>query len=252
MIAPVEFIPLAEDSGLIVSLGQWVVQQACRDAMKWPGALRVSVNISAIEFERSDIRETVFDALRASGLAPERLEIELTESTLLEEAGRAVRILRDLREDGVRIALDDFGTGFSSLAYLQTFPLDNLKIDRSFIRALDSVDHTSAEAIVRSIQTLAQALGLETTAEGVETRSQQRLLQGIGCDLLQGYFFARPLALEQAKAYIAEFERSGSESAGLAAMADAGQPPVRARAPQAALRATPRRPGLQDSRWAEL
>jgi diguanylate cyclase (GGDEF)-like protein len=252
LIAPVEFIPLAEDSGLIVPLGQWVVRQACHDAMGWPAHLRVAVNISAFEFERSDLRATIVEALRASGLPAHRLEIELTESTLLEDTDRAVRILRDLRNEGVRVALDDFGTGFSSLAYLRTFPLDNLKIDRSFIRALDAAEDKGAEAIVRSIHALAQAMGLETTAEGVETLSQRRLLEGIGCDLLQGFYFARPMSLVHAQAYIAEFERAGSESAGRAAMIHTRESPLAAGAAHESPRIISGRTGLEDSRWAIL
>ena len=252
LIAPVDFIPLAEASGLIVPLGQWVVHQACHDAMAWPGELGVAVNVSAIEFERSDLRRTVVEALGASGLAPRRLEVELTESTLLKDMERAVRVLHALRNDGVRVALDDFGTGFSSMAYLQTFPLDSLKIDRSFVRSLDAADPRSARAIIRSIQTLALALDLETTAEGVESLSQQHTLDHIGCNRLQGYLYARPLTQENALAYIEEFARHGCESASLSAAARAQRDPAPIRSPRAEIRTTLGPQGIQDSRWAPL
>lgn len=202
LVPPVQFIPLAEDSGLIVALGEWVLQQACQEAATWPGHLRVAVNVSAVEFERSDLCATVQRALQRSGLPPRRLEIELTESTLLHDADKAVAQLQRLRDQGMRVALDDFGTGFSSLAYLKAFPLDKLKIDRSFVTALSQVDDARGEAIVSSIQQLARALQLEVIAEGVEDMQQHDSLARIGCDHGQGYLYARPLPVDQARARI--------------------------------------------------
>jgi diguanylate cyclase (GGDEF)-like protein len=213
-VPPSTFIPLAEDSGLIVSIGQWVLRQACNDAAAWPGDLRVAVNVSAVEFERGELRESVREALRCSALAASRLEVELTESTLLQDSNAAIALLRDLRGSGVRVALDDFGTGFSSLAYLRTFPLDNIKIDRSFVRTLDVEGETdSSVAIVRAVQSLAVALGLQTTAEGVETARQSHVLQDIGCHVGQGYLYARPMDVRQTRTYIEAYRSKGLSAA---------------------------------------
>jgi diguanylate cyclase (GGDEF)-like protein/PAS domain S-box-containing protein len=207
LVQPARFVSLAEDSGLIVPLGRWVLEQACREAVRWPAGMRVAVNISAVEFERSDIRESVAAALRSSGLEAHRLEIELTESTLLQDTEAAVAVLRDLRRIGVRIALDDFGTGFSSLSYLRSFPLDKLKIDRSFVSILDHAgESANAWAIVQAIQGLAVALGLETTAEGVETAQQRLVLKTVGCHAGQGFLFAKPLTAEQTLEFIEDLQ----------------------------------------------
>ena len=206
LVPPARFIPVAEESGLILLLGPWVLKQACRDAVTWPGNLRVAVNISAVEFDRTDVLQSVTDALHQSGLASNRLEIELTESTLLQDSESLILVLAALRRVGVRSSLDDFGTGFSSLAYLRRFPLDQLKIDQSFVKPLGSADDLggdrNAEAIVQAIHGLAQALGMETTAEGVETAQQQQALQRIGCQVGQGYFFARPMCRHQVADFI--------------------------------------------------
>jgi diguanylate cyclase (GGDEF)-like protein len=207
LLQPGRFITLAEDSRLIVRLGRWVLHQACKDAMTWPGNLRVSVNVSAVEFDRTDVIHSVTEAVRLSGLPHRRLEIELTESTLLQDSESIIEVLTELRRLGVRTALDDFGTGFSSLAYLRRFPLDQLKIDQSFVRPLgqmeDCASHRNAEAIVQAIHGLAQALGMETTAEGVETQAQRDVLQRIGCHVGQGYLFAKPMDRRQMEAYLA-------------------------------------------------
>jgi diguanylate cyclase (GGDEF)-like protein len=207
LLQPGRFIALAEESRLIVRLGKWVLQQACQDAMTWPKNMRVSVNISAVEFDRTDVTHTVTEALRLSGLPSHQLEIELTESTLLQDSESIIEALTELRRLGVRTALDDFGTGFSSLAYLRRFPLDQLKIDQSFVKPLgnpeDSANNRNAEAIVQAIHGLAQALGMETTAEGVETQAQQQVLQRIGCHVGQGYLFAKPMDPQQLAAYLA-------------------------------------------------
>lgn len=203
VISPLDFIPVAEESGLIVELGTWVLHEACSDAARWPSPLSVSVNLSGVQFERSDLIGAVSSALSLSGLAHHRLELELTESTLMRDSAGALATLNQLRGMGVRVALDDFGTGFSSLSYLRQFPLDKLKIDRSFVRHLSGLENDqSAVAIVTAIVQLAQALGLETTAEGVEETSQHETLQRLGCLLGQGYLYAKPMELVQALEFI--------------------------------------------------
>jgi diguanylate cyclase (GGDEF)-like protein/PAS domain S-box-containing protein len=213
MVPPVQFIALAEDSGLIVPLGRWVLEQACRDAAQWPGDKRVAVNVSAVEFEQADIRQVVREALRVSALPAKRLELELTESTLLGDTIAAVKLLQDLRDDGIRVALDDFGTGFSSLAYLRNLPLDKLKIDRSFVRTLDDEHNAESVAIVQAIHSLATALGLDTIAEGVENDAQMRTLKRIGCGLGQGYFFAKAMTAAQTLEFIEAYENDNVDLA---------------------------------------
>ncbi|MBK6658029.1 MAG: EAL domain-containing protein [Proteobacteria bacterium] len=213
MVPPVQFIALAEDSGLIVPLGRWVLEQACRDAAQWPGDKRVAVNVSAVEFEQADIRQVVREALRISALPVKRLELELTESTLLADSVAAIKLLQDLRDDGVRIALDDFGTGFSSLAYLRNLPLDKLKIDRSFVRTLDEQDNAQSVAIVQAIHRLASAMGLDTIAEGVETEAQRLALKRIGCHLGQGYLFAKAMTAAQTLEFIEAYDNDNVELA---------------------------------------
>jgi diguanylate cyclase (GGDEF)-like protein len=212
LVPPMQFIPAAEDSGLIVPLGQWVLSQACLEAAQWPAHLRVAVNISAVEFERADLCQQVSQALHVSQLPAHRLELELTESTLMQDSETTLALLHDLRRSGVRVALDDFGTGFSSLAYLRSFPIDQLKVDRSFITPLgqgQGKDDASALAVVRAIHGLAQALGLEVIAEGVETVAQHELLMRVGNVLAQGYKFAKPMDAEQAKQFIALCQSHG-------------------------------------------
>jgi diguanylate cyclase (GGDEF)-like protein/PAS domain S-box-containing protein len=210
LVPPLSFIPAAEDSGLIVPLGQWVLKQACLEAAKWPSGMRVAVNISAVEFERSDLLESVELALANSALPPQCLELELTESVLMQDSEATLSLLNGLRQAGVRLSLDDFGTGFSSLSYLHRFPLDQLKIDRSFVMPLGAgKDQTSALAVVKAIHGLAQALDLEVLAEGVETVEQLELLSKLGCVLAQGYRFSRPLTADQTGEFIATCQTSG-------------------------------------------
>ncbi len=212
LISPLEFIPIAEESGLIEPLGAWVLQQACLDAQLWPAHLSVAVNLSAAQFQSPDLLAVAKSALRQSGLAADRLELELTESVLFQDNTRAIETLGSLRNLGIRIALDDFGTGYSSMAYLHSFALDKLKIDRSFIAALaspdgpngqDSTAPSSAQAVVRAIIQLATALNLKTTAEGVETQSQFKLLSDLGCLQAQGFYIAKPMPAADLPAYIA-------------------------------------------------
>src|SRR5438874_2694921 len=190
-ISPADFIPVAEDTGLIVPIGAWVVREACAQAAHWPEHIRVAVNVSPVQFHRGSLNETILRALADSGLAPARLEVEITESIFLEGSDATLRLLHSLRLLGVRVALDDFGTGYSSLSYLQSFPFDKLKIDRSFIQNLLTRD--GASAIVRAITELAHALNIETTAEGVEETAQLMELRAHGCSSVQGFLFAEPM-----------------------------------------------------------
>jgi diguanylate cyclase (GGDEF)-like protein len=190
-ISPVEFIPVAEETGLIGPIGSWVLQQACRDALAWPEYVRVAVNVSSVQFRQAGLEAAIQQALLVSGLAPNRLEIEITESVFLEDSADLLNLLHRLKRNGVRFALDDFGTGYSSLSYLQSFPFDKIKIDRSFIQ--DLATRPGAKAIVRAITELAAAMGMETTAEGVEDEAQLAELKLQGCASLQGYLFGKPV-----------------------------------------------------------
>ncbi len=193
LISPATFISAAEERGLIVPLGDWVMRRACRDAARWPG-LRVGVNVSAIQFRQSHFPENVATIIREANLEPHRLELELTEGVLVEDADQAEAAMMELRAIGVKLALDDFGTGYSSLIYLRRFAFDKIKIDKSF---LDSMEATGESAIlVHSVVHLGRALGLEVTAEGVENEDQRRFLQAVGCHYLQGYLFSKPVSAE--------------------------------------------------------
>ena len=190
-VGPDQFIPVAEQSGLILSIGEWVLGEACREAARWPDDVRIAVNVSTLQFCHSGFTSTVLLALSRSGLDPKRLEIEITESVFLEGNDTVLAVLRQLRGLGIRIALDDFGTGYSSLSYLRSFPFDKIKIDKSFVDSITS--DASAMAIVRAIVVLAYSLKMETTAEGVEDSDQLEELRGQGCTSVQGYYFSRPI-----------------------------------------------------------
>lgn len=191
MISPLEFIPVAEATGMIVEIGSWVLREACRIATGWPDSIRIAVNVSAIQFVRPGLSDVIVQALASSGLESQRLEIEITESIFLEDSEATLTILHGLRSLGVRVALDDFGTGYSSLSYLQSFPFDKIKIDRSFIQQLTT--RPGAGAVVKAITDLAAALGMETTAEGVEETEQLDRLRAHGCTSVQGFLFSKPL-----------------------------------------------------------
>ena len=190
VVAPAEFIPLAEEIGPIVPLGEWVTRQACAEAATWPGDVKVAVNLSPAQFKSRDLVQAVVNALASSGLAPQRLELEITESILLQDDEANLAILHQLRGLGVRISLDDFGTGYSSLSYLRSFPFDKIKIDQSFVRDLSVRDESLA--IVRAVTGLGSSLGISTTAEGVETEAQLEKLRAEGCTEVQGYYFSPP------------------------------------------------------------
>jgi diguanylate cyclase (GGDEF)-like protein len=190
LVGPAEFISIAEEVGLIVPIGEWVMRQACRDAAQWREGVRVAVNLSAVQLRGSHLAEMVISALSAGGLRPARLELEVTESVLLEETEVTLRTLHQLRGLGVRVSLDDFGTGYSSLSYLRSFPFDKIKIDRSFVRELTA--SANGAPIVRAIASLGASLGMETTAEGVETKEQLEIIRAEGCTEVQGFYFSPP------------------------------------------------------------
>ncbi len=207
LISPAEFIPLAEDTGMIVPISEWVMNEACQRARHWPEDVRIAVNLSPILFKNPGLPLMVMQALNAAGLSPNRLELEVTESLFIDNIERTTAMLNSLRECGIRIALDDFGTGYSSLNYLRSFPFDKIKIDKSFVNDLAS-DH-SARAIIGAITTLAGALGMETIAEGVEDCDQLEALRSQGCNNIQGYFFSRPVDIDSVDAIIANMRYGG-------------------------------------------
>ncbi|HTO01147.1 MAG TPA: EAL domain-containing protein [Microthrixaceae bacterium] len=202
LVPPAEFIGIAEESGIIVEIGRWILREACREAATWPelggGKLSVSVNVSARQFQDSELLADVAFALCSTGLPPERLIIEVTESMLIDDIEVAEVRLRSLREMGIRLALDDFGTGYSSLSYLQALPFDILKIDRSFVE--NATTELRDLSLLQTINRLGHDLGLQTLIEGVETDEQAKLVKSVGCDLSQGYYFAKPMAPEQLRA----------------------------------------------------
>jgi diguanylate cyclase (GGDEF)-like protein len=194
MVSPAEFIPIAEETGLINQIGEWVLTTACAEATTWPEDIKLAVNVSPVQFKSGTLALKIVGALAASGLAASRLELEITEAVLIRDDDAALAILHQLREIGVRIALDDFGTGYSSLSYLQRFPFDKIKIDRCFVNDIEDPDGSSC--IVQAVVNIAAARHMTTTAEGVETKQQQQLLRMLGCSEMQGYLFspAKPAA----------------------------------------------------------
>ena len=194
VIPPGDFIPLAEESGLIVPIGDWVLREACREATRWPADISIAVNVSAVQLRGPALYHSVIEALQASGLPPGRLELEVTETAMLNDSKAALDVMHRLRALGVRIAMDDFGTGYSSLNYLQSFPFDRIKIDRSFVQSLGH-DGKSL-AIVRAVVGLGSSLGVAVTAEGVENIEQLETLAAENCGELQGFFYSRPITPE--------------------------------------------------------
>ena len=197
MISPAEFIPVAEETGMINELGEWVLNKACSEAASWPDDVRVAVNVSPVQFRSPAFSLKVAMALANSGLPARRLELEITEAVLIRDDDAALAMLYHLRGLGVRIALDDFGTGYSSLSYLQRFPFDKIKIDRCFIK--DVAEPDGSACIVQAIVNIAAARHMTTTAEGVETEEQLDALRGLECTEMQGYLFSKPLSAADIK-----------------------------------------------------
>ena len=202
LISPLEFIPVAEEIGLIKAIGAWVLTQACLDAADWPAHMKVAVNLSPIQFQDAQLLDDVLQALASSRLSASRLELEITESVLLQDSDTTTDLLHRLHQLGTCISMDDFGTGYSSLSYLRRFPFDKIKIDQSFVRSIDS--GTGSVEIIRAMVGLGKALNMAVLAEGVETAKQLAILRSEGCDELQGYFFSAPLPVQDLKAFIAK------------------------------------------------
>ncbi|MGY3124084.1 EAL domain-containing protein (putative c-di-GMP-specific phosphodiesterase class I) [Bradyrhizobium sp. S3.14.4] len=194
LVPPSEFIPIAEETGLIHEIGEWVIRRACATLSDWPEDIRVAVNFSAAQFHSTGILQTIVQALADAKVAPHRLEVEITESMLLSKYGSAASILNALLELGITVALDDFGTGFSSLTYLRKLPFSRIKIDQSFIR--DMLVQPDCAAIVKSVISLARDLRIGVVAEGVETADQLEFLRQFGCDEAQGYLISRPVSAD--------------------------------------------------------
>ncbi|WP_439542557.1 EAL domain-containing protein [Hyphomicrobium sp.] len=203
LVSPADFIPIAEESGLIIPIGEWVLRQACSDAATWPDHVKVAVNLSPVQFKGRALVQTVFSAVAAAAIAPSRLELEITESALLSDSEETLAILRKLSAFGVKIAMDDFGTGYSSLRYLRSFPFDKIKIDKSFISGL--FDGESSLAIVRAISGLGRALDLSITAEGVETQEQLDVVRKEGCTEMQGFLFSKPKPASELQQYFSSY-----------------------------------------------
>ena len=194
-VSPAEFVPVAEDTGFIVALGQWVLQRACRDAASWPTPIKVAVNLSPTQFTRGDLVKTVASALQTSGLSHAQLDLEITESLFIRESSEIMSVTDELRRMGITFSLDDFGTGYSSLNYLRKFQVDKIKLDRSFVSGLPL--NPESVAIVRAVCALAQDLGVRTNAEGIETEEQMTSLRLLGCKEGQGYLLGKPQRAEE-------------------------------------------------------
>jgi diguanylate cyclase (GGDEF)-like protein len=211
MVPPSEFIPIAEETGLIVSLGTWALTKACEQATLWPNDLNVAVNVSPMQFRSGNLVTVVSNVLRETGLAPSRLYLEITETILMQESDSTVLVLNQLRQLGVRISMDDFGTGYSSLSYLRSFPLDKIKIDRAFVKDLGVTP--ASDVIIRSVIDIARTLEMTTTAEGVETREQFERLAALGCTEAQGYYLSKAVPLSQVPDLIAKWSKRNSMAA---------------------------------------
>ncbi len=201
MISPARFIPVAEETGLIVPIGEWALREAIAEAAHWPPGIRIAINVSSIQFQRGNVVATVMNALGTAGLAPERVEIEITESVFFENNVANLDALRQLHALGLKIALDDFGTGYSAMSYLLSYPFDKIKIDGSFVRASDNA--AGAQAIVRAIAEIGHRMGIVTTAEGIETPGQLRSVHAAGYTEAQGYLIARPMPADQVNKMLA-------------------------------------------------
>jgi len=206
LIPPGDFIPVAEETGMILPIGEWVIREALSEAAQWPADLRVAVNVSSVQLVRGNLPTILTQALARSGIAHHRVEIEITESVFLDHSAESLETLRQLRSLGVRIALDDFGTGYSALGYLLAFPFDKIKIDGTFVRALSSAD--GAKTIVAAVAEIGSRLGMETTAEGIESPDQLRSVHAMGYTEAQGFLVARPMPREAVRRILtAAFDR---------------------------------------------
>ena len=201
MVPPVKFIPLAEEARIIGPIGEWVLRTACTEAAGWPSDMRIAVNVSADQLHTPGFVAVVASALANSGLSAERLELEVTESVFMREGTGATQVLERILDMGVRLSLDDFGTGFSSLGYLSRTRFSSIKIDRRFVQDA-SAGGREATAIIRAVVALADSLGMATTAEGVETEDERRIVHDLGCTKIQGYYYSRPLAAPDARALV--------------------------------------------------
>ena len=226
MVSPAEFIPLAEEIGLIVPLGEWVLRRACAEAAGWPDHVRLAVNLSPAQFRDRGLVGTVVSALAASGLPANRLELEITESVLLQDSAANMTMLHDLKALGVRISMDDFGTGYSSLSYLRSFPFDKIKIDQTFVR--DILHDSDAMAIIKAVLDLGASMGVTTTAEGVETLEQLNALRGQGCAEIQGYFISRPAPASEIARMLGVVESARTSAASVLSPISANTPPPQA------------------------
>jgi diguanylate cyclase (GGDEF)-like protein len=206
LVPPAVFIPVAEDSGLILPLGNWALREACQQAAQWPEHLKVAVNLSPVQFSTPNLFSIIESILAETKLAPHRLELEITERIFMEDNEKTLSTLHRLKALGVRIAMDDFGTGYSSLSYLRSFPYDKIKIDRAFVS--DLAEGTEHVVIVQAVVSIARALGMTTTAEGVESQGQREFLKALGCDEAQGYLFSAAIPVEKIPGIIAEWSRS--------------------------------------------
>jgi len=211
---------VAEETGLIIPLGEWILKQVCADALSWPRDIRVAINLSPVQFRSADLVQTVFSALAAAHLEPGRLELEITETALLQDNDAVLEKLHQLKSYGVQISMDDFGTGYSSLSYLRSFPFDKIKIDQSFVRGLGKREDSLA--IVRAVISLGKNLGMTTTGEGVETEDQLNVLRDERCDEVQGFLFSRAVPLGETHQLLRLLGSSSNDAAQNTAKAAAG------------------------------
>ena len=211
MISPASFIPLAEDTGLIIPLGEWVLREACSEASRWPESIKVAVNLSPVQFRSKNLVAMVTSAIANSGIAATRLELEITETAMLQNTEQTLAVLHMLQDIGVSVSMDDFGTGYSSLSYLRSFPFDKIKIDQSFVRDLDKGDE--AIAIIRAISGLGRTLGMMTTVEGIETKAQLEQIRAEGCNEVQGYLLSRPQPASEVPRLLSSFEKKTQAAA---------------------------------------